>query len=78
MAPSRLDTAVLDLLTIDDVAEWMGVKPGTVRSWVFYRRIPYVKVGALVRFDRAELVCWLEEQRHPAIDASTLAERRVG
>jgi excisionase family DNA binding protein len=56
------------LLTIEDVAELLSVRPGYVRRLVRERRIPYVKVGKLLRFDPGDLEEWLEAGRvepHP-------------
>lgn len=78
MAPERLRTAVLEILTVDQVSELLNVKPATIRSWVFHRRIPFLKIGGLVRFDRRDIDAMLADARHPAIDASTLAERIAG
>jgi excisionase family DNA binding protein len=41
------------LLTILEVAEMLQLKPATIRAWVLRReRLPYIKVGRLVRFRR--------------------------
>jgi len=40
-----------ELLTIKQAAELMHVKVWTLRAWVSQKRIPYVKLGRLVRFD---------------------------
>jgi excisionase family DNA binding protein len=37
------------LLTISQAAERLGLKPATVRFWVWARKIAYVKVGRSVR-----------------------------
>jgi excisionase family DNA binding protein len=51
------------LLDIDAVAVALGVTPRFVRRLIAERRIPYVKVGKFVRFDRADLDVWLDEGR---------------
>jgi excisionase family DNA binding protein len=51
------------LLDIDTVSNSLGVTPRFVRRLVAERRIPYVKVGKLVRFDPGELDVWLDMQR---------------
>jgi len=33
-----------ELLSIEEAAEYLGVKKSTMYSWVFYRKIPFVKV----------------------------------
>jgi excisionase family DNA binding protein len=51
------------LLDIHGVAEVLTVTPRHIQRLVAERRIPYVKVGRFVRFDRAELSVWLDQQR---------------
>jgi len=49
----KLDDA---LMTVPEAAAMFQVKVSTIRAWVLYKRIPYVKVfGKLVRFRRADL-----------------------
>ena len=51
------------LISIKELAEYIGVKIGTVYSWVCQRKIAYVKIGRLVKFDKAELDKWIERHR---------------
>jgi len=37
------------LLTISDAASRLGMKPATIRFWIWTRKIDYVKVGRAVR-----------------------------
>ena len=53
------------LLTIDQLAEQLGTTTRHVRRLVAERRVPYVKVGWLVRFDPAEIIVWLDDRRMP-------------
>jgi len=55
------ETSLEKLLTTDEAANFLGVKSWTVRSWCCERRIPFVKVGRLVRFDRKRLERWILE-----------------
>lgn len=50
------------LLDVDEAASLLQVKVGTLYSWVSKRKIPFRKVGSLVRFDRAELMAWTIER----------------
>jgi excisionase family DNA binding protein len=50
------------LLDVDEAASLLNAKAGTLYSWVSKRKIPFRKVGSLVRFDRAELMAWTIEQ----------------
>ncbi|MDA8061599.1 MAG: helix-turn-helix domain-containing protein [Actinomycetota bacterium] len=51
------------LLTIDQLAEQLGITTRHVRRLIAERRVPYVKVGRLVRFDEEEIKAWLDEHR---------------
>jgi excisionase family DNA binding protein len=51
------------LLSIDELAEHLGVTVRHVRRLVAERRVPYLKVGRLVRFDPAEITAWLNGRR---------------
>jgi len=48
------------LLTIDETSEYLGLAPTTLYKMVNQRRIPYVKVGRLLRFDSRLIDDWLE------------------
>lgn len=43
------------LLTVGDLAEALQVSIHAVRSWIFYQRIPVVKIGSLVRIKPSTL-----------------------
>src|SRR5579864_6646085 len=74
--PSRTDThaqrrnamadptaALPQLLTIDQLAERLGVTTRHVRRLVAEKRVPYLKVGKFVRFDPSEIAEWLDRAR---------------
>ena len=65
--------ALPQLLTIDQLAERLGVSIRHIRRLVAERRVPYLKVGWLVRFDPAEITAWLDGARHP--ERSTAGDR---
>lgn len=54
------------LLTIGEVAEYLGVTERHIRRLVAERRIPFVKWGHLLRFDPAEIAAWIDAARRPA------------
>jgi excisionase family DNA binding protein len=37
------------LLTVNEAAERLGIRPSTVRQWIWTRKIPMVKIGRCVR-----------------------------
>ena len=47
------------LLDIQDVATYTGLSVHTLYTMVSQRRIPYVKIGRLTKFDRHELDKWI-------------------
>lgn len=47
------------LLDVDGVAAHLNISVRHVRRLVFERRIPYLKVGNLLRFDPAEVAVWV-------------------
>ncbi|MHB1536362.1 MAG: helix-turn-helix domain-containing protein [Acidimicrobiales bacterium] len=51
------------LLTIDQLAEQLGITVRHVRRLIAERRVPYLKVGKLVRFDPADIAVWLDHHR---------------
>lgn len=49
------------LLTVKDVSAYTGLAPDTIYTMVSQRRIPYVKVGRLVKFDQVMLDAWIKQ-----------------
>jgi len=49
------------LLDINEVAEFLGISKDTLYKMVNQRRIPFVKVGRLLRFERAALDAWIRQ-----------------
>jgi excisionase family DNA binding protein len=50
-----------NLIDMPTVADRLGVNVRHVRRLVDERRIPFTKVGRLVRFDPVKLAKWIEE-----------------
>jgi excisionase family DNA binding protein len=36
----------LRLLRVEEAAEFLNVKPSTIRAWLLRRKLPFVRVGA--------------------------------
>ena len=51
------------LIGVKELAEYLDIKVDTIRSWVWMKKIPYYKIGRLVKFDIAEIDKWLEERK---------------
>jgi excisionase family DNA binding protein len=43
-----------ELLTVPEVASLLRLKPSTIRAWTCQRKIPFVKLGRLVRIKRSD------------------------
>jgi excisionase family DNA binding protein len=63
-------------VSIEAVAEHLGVSVRHVRRLVYERRIPYVKWGHLVRFDVDDVNAWVAGSRIAAVDPSDPQGRR--
>jgi excisionase family DNA binding protein len=50
------------LLDTNEAAEYLGIRKNTLYEWILQRKIPYVKVGRLVKFREDELEAWLKER----------------
>lgn len=51
------------LLSIAEVSQKLRIKANTLYSWVNQRKIPYLKVGRLVKFDSKDIENWLNAQK---------------
>lgn len=62
--PLRLLT-VRQLMTVEQCAEFLGVKVATLYVWISQRKIPVRKLGphrnAAVRFDLDEIIEWTKQ-----------------
>jgi len=50
-------------LGIEELAEYLGLTKGTLYVWVCQRRLPYLKIGKLLKFDIIEIEQWLKDKR---------------
>jgi len=46
-----------------ELSEYLGLTKGTLYVWVCQKRLPYLKVGKLLRFDLKEIELWLKDKR---------------
>ena len=61
-----------ELLTVPEAAALLRLKPSTIRAWVCQRKIPFVKLGRLVRIKRSDA-----EQFAGAFAVAARDDRRV-
>ncbi|MDR0641116.1 MAG: helix-turn-helix domain-containing protein [Treponema sp.] len=54
------------LIDIAELARRTTIKQATLRKYVAQHKIPFVKIGRLVRFDLSEIDVWIKERKVPA------------
>jgi len=50
------------LLDTKEASEFLGIKKNTLYEWVIQRKIPFIKVGRLVKFRQEDLESWLKKR----------------
>jgi excisionase family DNA binding protein len=58
-----LDPRIPQLLTVVEVAAMLRLCPSTVYAWAASGRLPCIRIGTAVRFDRGDVLRWLRHQR---------------
>jgi excisionase family DNA binding protein len=56
------------LLSVEQAADYIGVRPGTLRNWLSARRITYVKVGRLTRLSSDTLNQFIAEHTVTSVE----------
>ena len=51
-----------EILTLEEVARYLRLKPQTIYKWAQEKRIPAVKLGKEWRFRRSVIDRWLDDQ----------------
>ncbi len=49
------------LLTLDEAVDLLQVSKPTLYRFTSQRKIPFIKIGGLIRFSEVKLLQWLEE-----------------
>ncbi len=50
------------LLTVEEIAEYLQVRPSTIYQWTHQGFIPHVKLGNRVRFRLSQVDRWVEKK----------------
>ena len=63
-APNRSDLA-MELINVKQLSTMLNVKTKTIYDWIYDNRvkIPYYKLGKLVRFNIDEIMKWLKDKK---------------
>lgn len=56
-----------DLMTIKEAADFLRLSVHTLRLWSFQRRVPVIRLGRRVLFERTALTQMIEQGRQPAV-----------
>jgi len=59
-------TEETELLTVPEAAGLLRLQPSTIRSWILNRRLPFVKLGRVVRIRKADCDSLVTESTVPA------------
>ncbi len=49
------------LLTIEELADYLGLKKQTIYNWLHSRKISGIKIGKVWRFDKNDIDTWIKE-----------------
>ena len=53
----------MELLNVNEAAEFLKIKVSTLYSWKYYKKIPYVKVYGRLCFDKQELIDFINDKK---------------
>ena len=45
-----------------EASEFLGISKNTLYEWVVQNKVPYIKVGRLVKFRKGDLEEWLKKR----------------
>jgi excisionase family DNA binding protein len=51
-----------ELLTINELSAFLKIPKSTIYSWCYQKKLPYIKMGGLLRFRKPAIERWLKEQ----------------
>ena len=49
------------LIDVQELSDMLGITVNTAYSWVSQRKIPFVKIGRLTKFDIERIKEWIQE-----------------
>lgn len=49
------------ILTLAEACDFLKIKKSRLRTAIFKREIPFIKIGRLIRFDHEDLKAWLSK-----------------
>jgi len=52
-----------NLINFNEASVLLGIKESMLRSLVFRKIIPHVKISRLLRFDKSDLEIWIDKRK---------------
>ncbi len=52
---------ITSLLSVDDLADYLGLKKQTIYNWLHQGKISGIKIGKVWRFEKKEVDKWLSK-----------------
>lgn len=68
MRPEETPQLFEKLWTVTDLAEHLQASKKTIYEWVHLKKIPFLKVGSLLRFRPSEIEKWLSSKGGSHVD----------
>lgn len=65
------------LITVEELAKYLNLNPHTIYIWVEQRKIPFIKIGRMVRFDLLEIEAWLTSKKTEIAEEAPQEEHHV-
>ena len=57
------------LLTIDELADYLGLQKQTIYNWLHQKKLSGIKIGGVWRFNRKDVDEWLKSKYHRTLDS---------
>ena len=51
------------LFNIDELVTYIAVPKGTIYNWISQRKLPFVKMGRRVKFDKQDIDKFIDERK---------------
>ena len=52
-----------NLLNVKELSEYTGISKSTIYEWVNMKKIPYIKIGKLVKFDPKDIDAFIQNHK---------------
>jgi excisionase family DNA binding protein len=60
--PSKMQDPDDEILTLEEAASFLKIKPRTIYDLVQRRKIPFLRAGKFLRFSKQALLAWMKEE----------------